>query len=80
MISKNHYVRSFAEIILVCASQGLALGGGHGDNTDHPNKSPGNFRVSKHDDVRKRLINGTRIATFLYHAIQNELIEVMAGR
>ena len=34
VISKNrHYVRSLAEIILVCAQQGLALRG-HGDNMD----------------------------------------------
>ena len=86
VISRNrHYVRSLAEIILVCAQHGLALRG-HGDNMDDPNKNPGNFRVlvnlvSKHDDVvRKRLVDGPRNATFLGHAIQNELIDVMAGK
>ena len=69
----------------MCAQQGLALRG-HGDNMDDPNKNPGNFRVlvnlvSKHDDVvRKRLVDGPRNATFLGHAIQNELIDVMAGK
>ena len=86
MITKNrHYVRSLAEIILVCAQQGLTLRG-HDDNMDDPNKNPGNFRVlvnlmSKHDDaVRKRLIDGPRNATFLGYAIQNEFIEGMAGK
>ena len=86
VISKNHhYVRSLAEVILLCAQQGLALRG-HGDSMDDASKNPGNFKVlvnllSKHDDVvRKRLVDGPRNATFLGHAIQNELIEVMAGK
>lgn len=37
--------------------------------------------VSKHDDVvKKRLVDGPRNATFLGHTIQNELIQVMAGK
>lgn len=75
MISKNqHYVKSLAEVILVCAQQGLALRG-HRDNVDDQSKNPGNFRtlvnlVSKHDDVvKKRLVDGPRNATFLGHAI-----------
>ena len=60
----------------MCAQQGLALRG-NGDNMDDPNKNPGNFRVlvnlmSEHD-VWKRLIHGPCNATFLGHAIQNEL-------
>ena len=52
---------------------------------DDPSKNPGNFKVlvnlSKYDDVvRKQLVDGPRNATFLGHAIQNELIEVMAGK
>ena len=86
MISRNrHYVKSLAEVVLLCAQQGLALRG-HGDSMDDPCKNPGNFKVlvnhvSKHDDVvQKRLSDGPRNATFLGHAIQNELIEVMAGK
>ena len=51
-----------------------------------PSINPGNFKVlvsllSKHDDVvRKRLTEGPRNATFLGHALQNELLAVMAGK
>ena len=85
-IKRNrHYVKSLAEIILTCAQQGLALRG-HGDSMDDPSINPGNFKVlvsllSKHDDVvRKRLTEGPRNATFLGHALQNELLAVMAGK
>ena len=44
MISKNrHYVKSLAEVILLCAQQGLTLRG-HIDNMDDPSKNPGNFK------------------------------------
>lgn len=85
VISRNrHYVRRLAEVILLCAQQGLALKG-HGDSMDDPSKNPGNFfkvlvkLVSRHDEiVQKRLTDGPRNATFLGYAIQNELIEVMS--
>ena len=83
VISKNrHYVRSLAEVILLSAQQGLALRG-HGDSMDDPSKNPEVLvnLPSKHDDVvRKQLVDGPRNASFLGHAIQNELIEVMAGK
>lgn len=84
-IKRNrHYVKSLAEIILTCAQQGLALRG-YGDSMDDPSINPGNFKVlvsllSKHDVVRKRLTEGPRNATFLGHALQNELLAVMAGK
>ena len=37
--------------------------------------------ISKHDDVvKKRLVDGPRNATFLGHAIQNELLDIMARK
>lgn len=84
VISNNrHYVKTLAESILLCAQQGIALRG-HGDNMDDSSKNAGNFKaivklLSKHDEtVRKRLEEGPRNATFLGHAIQNELLAVMA--
>jgi len=84
-IKRNrHYVKSLADIILTCAQQGLALTG-HGDSMDDASVNPGNFKVlvsllSKLDNVvRKRLTEGPWSTTFLGHALQNELLAVMAG-
>ena len=80
--SNCHYVKALVEAILVCAQQGLVLGG-HSDAMDDSSINPGNFRVlvkllSKHDDIiKKRLEAGPQNATFLGHDIQNELVAVM---
>lgn len=73
-----------AEVILTCAQQGIALRG-HGDSMDDLASNPGNFKMllhtlSRHDSVVQRhLMEGPRNASYLGHATQNEILEIMAG-
>lgn len=77
-----HYVKTLAEIILLCSHQEIALRG-HREGEDSINR--GNFLeilnlVATHDTViNERLKNGPKNAKYTSPDIQNTLINVMGG-
>jgi len=83
VISKNrHYLRSVAEVLLLCSRQEIALRG-HRESVESQNR--GNFLellalVAKHDPiVQERISQGPRNATYTSPAIQNDILRTMAG-
>ena len=76
----RHYLRSVAEVILLCSRLEIALRG-HDESNDSLNK--GNFReilqvVAKHDRiVEQQLEQGPQNATYLSPEIQNMLLRIM---
>ena len=76
----RHYLRSVAEVILLCSRLEIALRG-HDESDVSLNK--GNFReilevVAKHDPiVKQRLEQGPQNATYLSPAVQNMLLCIM---
>ena len=82
-ISKNrHYVKSVAEILLLCSRQEIALRG-HRESIESQNR--GNFLelltlVAKHDPVvQERISQGPRNATYTSPGIQNDMLRTMVG-
>lgn len=78
--SNRHYIRTIAEIILLCARQEIALRG-HNESIDSQN--PGNFRaifdlVATHDDCFRHSYEGAaRNALYTSPDIQNQLATIM---
>ena len=76
----RHYIRTIAEIILLCARQEIALRG-HDETEESLN--PGNFRalltfIGNHDKIgRKRIKEGPQNSKYTSPEIQNELLGVM---
>ena len=82
-LSQNrHYVKTIAEILLLCSKQEIALRG-HRESNDSMNR--GNFLeilhlVAQHDaDVKHRLENGPNNAMYTSPEIQNSILHIMAG-
>ena len=81
VIKENrHYIKTIAEIILLCARQEIALRG-YDETEDSLN--PGNFRalltfIGNHDQiVGKRIKQGPQNSKYTSPEIQNELLGVM---
>lgn len=78
----RHYLRTVAEVLLLCAQQDIGLRG-HRESQSSSNK--GNFLeilhlVAQHDaTVKDRLLCGPRNAVYTSPDIQNLLVNVMAG-
>ena len=76
----RHYLKSIAEVILLCARQDLALRG-HRESMESSNR--GNFLeilelVTGHDEVVKdKLKNGPRNAIYTSPNIQNSLVNIL---
>ena len=82
VIKENrHYIKTIAEIILLCAGQEIAL---RGHDETEQSLNPGNFRalltfIGNHDQiVRKRIKEGPLNSKYTSPEIQNELLGVMA--
>ena len=82
-ISQNrHYIRTIAEVLLLCSRQEIALHG-HRESNDSTNR--GNFLellnlIAQHDSVVKyRLKNGPKNATYTSPEIQNSILHIMAS-
>ena len=82
-ISRNrHYIKTLAEIVLLCSHQEIALRG-HREGEESMNK--GNYLeilnvIALHDPViNERLKNGPKHAKYTSPDIQNTLIHVMGG-
>ena len=80
--ANRHYIKTLAEILLLCAKQELAVRG-HRELTG--SKNQGNFLevlklVADHDAViKERIHNNPHNATYTSPEIQNQLLEVMGG-
>ena len=79
--TNRHYLRTMAEIILLCARQDLALRGHHEQQSS---SNRGNFLeilqlVGSHDKViQSRLEYGPRNASYTSPGIQNSLLHILA--
>ena len=83
LVKKNrHYIKTIAEILLLCSKQDLAFRG-HDESANSRNK--GNFKeilslVTKHDPIVKdKLVHNLRNATYTSPEIQNNIINIMAS-
>lgn len=83
LVKKNrHYIKTIAEILLLCSKQDLAFRG-HDESANSLNK--GNFNkiwslVAKHDPIVKdKLAHNLRNATYTSPEIQNNIINIMAS-
>ena len=80
--TNRHYIRTVAEVLLLCAKQDLALRG-HREYTELKNQ--GNFKeiltlVASHDPVvKEKLQDGPRNAVYTSPEIQNTLLEIMGN-
>ena len=80
--NNRHYMKTIAEILLVCSHQEIALRG-HRETQTSLNR--GNFReilelIANHDPIiRCRLTDGPRNATYTSADIQNEILNIMAS-
>ena len=78
----RHYVKSVAEVLLLCSRQEIALRG-HRESIESQNR--GNFLelltlVAKHDPiVQERISQGPRNATYTSPGIQNDMLRTMVG-
>ena len=78
----RHYIRTVAEVILLCARQNVALRG-HRESQLSLNK--GNFleildMISNHDEiVKRRLQGGPRNAMYTSPGIQNTILSLLGG-
>ena len=79
-IEKNrHYLKTVAEILLLCGRQDLAL---RGHNESQSSSNRGNFlellhTVAKHDViVEERMVCGPRNATYTSAGIQNSILKI----
>jgi len=78
--TNRHYVKTVAEVLLLCAKQDLHLRG-HREYSE--SKNQGNFReiltlVPNHDAVvREKLQDGPHNAMYSSPEIQNTLLEIM---
>ena len=78
----RHYLKTVAEVILLCAQQNISLRGHH---ESHSSLNRGNFLeilslVASHDrTVQERLLHGPRNAIYTAPSIQNSLLNVMAN-
>ena len=76
----RHFLKTIAEVVLLCGRQDLALRG-HRQSQTHLNK--GNFAalvtlVGNHDSVvQDKLQNGPKNATYTSPEVQNELLHIM---
>ena len=77
----RHYIKTVADILLLCARQNIGLRG-HRENEDAQNK--GNFleilrHIAKYDKVvADRLREGPRNAIYTAPSIQNEILDILA--
>lgn len=82
LMSNRHYIKTIAEIVLLCAHQEIALHR-HDESVDYQN--PGNFRaildlVARHDDSFCQSYEGaSRNALYTSPEIQNELALIMSN-
>lgn len=80
--NNRHYLKTVAEILLLCSQQEIALRG-HRESPTSVDR--GNFLeilklVANHDQIiHHRLTDGPRNATYTSAEIQNELLNVMGG-
>lgn len=78
----RHYIKTVAEILLLCSKQDIALRG-HRESVESANR--GNFLeilqlLARHDPiVRRRISNGPKNATYTSPDIQNALLNVMGN-
>ena len=77
----RHYVRTVAEVVELCARQGLALRG-HRESEGERNR--GNFLeiltlISKKDSIVRSKLEGAKYARYTHHDIQNEIIETFSS-
>ena len=80
-IEKNrHYLKTIAEILLLCGRQDLALRGHHESQSS---SNRGNFLeilqiISRHDKiVEDRMVSGPRNATYISAGIQNSILKIL---
>ena len=80
-IERNrHYVKTIAEILLLCGRQDLALRGHHESQSS---SNRGNFLeilkiVAKHDKiVEDKMVSGPRNATYTSAGIQNSILKIL---
>ena len=76
----RHHVRTIAEVVELCARQGLALRG-HRESDSERNR--GDFLeiltlISKKDSIVRTKLEGPKYARYTHHDIQNEIIETFA--
>lgn len=80
--TNRHYIKTAAEVLLICAKQDLPLRG-HREYSE--SKNQGNFReiltlVANHDAVvREKLQDGPHNAMYTSPEIQNTLLEIMGA-
>ena len=80
--SNHHYIKTIAEVILLCAKQNLAL---RGHKESSKSQSRGNFieilkLVSRHDPIiKEKLQEGPQNAKYTSLEIQNSLLGVLGG-
>ena len=83
-LENRHLIRSVAEVILLCAMQGIALRGHREESSDAAN-TRGNFLeiihlVGRHDKVvATRLADGPKNAKYTSHMIQDDILHIMAN-
>jgi len=78
----SHYIKTIAEVILLCAKQELAL---RGHKESSKSLTRGNFLeilslVAHHDPIiKEKLQEGAQNAKYTSPEIQNSLLEVLGG-
>ena len=83
ILANRRYVKSLAEVVILCAKQNIAFRG-HDESEDSSN--PGNFRaiveiLSRHDqDLKRRMEVLPACVNYKSPEIQNELIELLHGK
>ena len=82
ILSNRHYIKSLAEILLLCAKQEIAIRG-HRESADSLNQ--GNFMeilrlLGKHDGaIGEKLCDSPQNAVYTSPDIQYQLLEIMGG-
>lgn len=79
--ANREYIRSIAEVVHLCACQGIALRG-HREDPNQTNR--GNFLeiltlLSIHDAAIANKLTDKANATYTHHSVQNELLSIEAG-
>ena len=75
----RHYIRTVAEVILLCARQNVALRG-HRESQLSLNKGEILDMISNHDEiVKRRLQGGPRNAMYTSPGIQNTILSLLGG-
>ena len=82
--TNRYYLKTLAEIVLLCARQGIGLRG-HRESESSNSSNKGNFLeilhlVSSHDEVvREKLRKGPKNSIYIAPAIQNTLLTIMGS-